>query len=54
MRKFNSDKEAADSLHQAYLGLNHEISKIIIGQDEVVRLVLTAIFSQGSTRASGT
>ena len=47
MRKFNSDKEAADSLHQAYLGLNHEISKIIIGQDEVVRLVLTAIFSQG-------
>lgn len=47
MRKFNSDKEAADSLHQAYLGLNKEISKIIIGQDEVVRLVLTAIFSQG-------
>lgn len=47
MRKFNSDTEAADSLHQAYLGLNKEISKIIIGQDEVVRLVLTAIFSQG-------
>jgi MoxR-like ATPase len=47
MRKFSSDKEAADSLHQAYIGLNKEISKIIIGQEEVVRLVLTAIFSQG-------
>jgi len=47
MRKFSSDKEAADALYQAYIGLNSEISKIIIGQDEVVRLVLTAIFSQG-------
>ena len=32
-------------------GLNHEISKIIIGQDEVVRLVLTAIFSPGALLA---
>ncbi|WP_026461650.1 AAA family ATPase [Adhaeribacter aquaticus] len=47
MKHFSSDKEAADALHQAYRGLNSEISKIIIGQDEVVRLVLTAIFSQG-------
>lgn len=47
MKQFSSDKEAADALHQAYRGLTGEISKIIIGQDEVVKLVLTAIFSQG-------
>jgi len=47
MKQFTSDKEAADALHQAYRDLSSEISKIIIGQDEVVRLVLTAIFSQG-------
>lgn len=47
MKQFSSDKEAADALHQSYRGLSNEISKIIIGQDEVVRLVLTAVFSQG-------
>src|SRR5215217_7133537 len=47
MKQFSSDKEAADALYQAYRDLNAEISKIIIGQDEVVKLVLTAIFSQG-------
>jgi MoxR-like ATPase len=47
MKQFSSDKEAADALYQAYRDLSNEISKIIIGQDEVVRLVLTAIFSQG-------
>jgi MoxR-like ATPase len=30
-----------------YKKLNSEISKVIIGQDEVVRLLLTAIFCQG-------
>jgi MoxR-like ATPase len=47
MKQFSSDKEAADALYQAYRDLSGEISKIIIGQDEVIRLVLTAIFSQG-------
>src|SRR5918997_320868 len=47
MKQFRSDKEAADALYQAYRDLSGEISKIIIGQDEVVRLMLTAIFSQG-------
>jgi len=47
MKQFTSDKEAADALYQAYRNLSSEISKIIIGQDEVVRLVLTAVFSQG-------
>ncbi|WP_303310325.1 MoxR family ATPase [Hymenobacter sp. BT730] len=44
---FVSDKEAADALAQSYQTLRQEIGKVIIGQDEVVRLVLTAVFSQG-------
>lgn len=47
MKQFPSDKEAADALAQAYKNLTREISKVIIGQDDVVRLVLTAVFSQG-------
>ncbi len=44
---FTSDKEAADALASSYHRLRAEIAKVIVGQDEVVRLVLTAIFSQG-------
>ena len=44
---FQSDVEAADALKQAYQTLSKEISKVIIGQDEVIRLLLTAIFCQG-------
>lgn len=47
MKTFQSDVEAADALAAIYKKLNAEISKVIIGQDEVVKLVLTAIFSQG-------
>lgn len=47
MRAFSNDVEAADALHEAYVKLTKEISKVVIGQDEVVRLLLTAIFSQG-------
>ncbi len=42
-----SDVEAADALHAVYKKLNTEISKVIIGQEEVVKLVLTAIFCKG-------
>lgn len=42
-----SDVEAADQMHEIYKKLNTEISKVIIGQDDVVRLVLTAIFCKG-------
>ncbi len=45
--KFKSEVEAADSLFATYQKLNKEISKVIIGQDEVVRLLLTSLFSQG-------
>jgi MoxR-like ATPase len=39
--------QTADALAQAYKDLSKEIGKVIIGQDEVVRLVLTSIFCQG-------
>ncbi|SDY53882.1 AAA family ATPase [Hymenobacter psychrophilus] len=44
---FTSDKEAADALAAAYQQLRREIGKVIIGQEDVVELVLTAVFSQG-------
>ncbi|MCC2548419.1 MoxR family ATPase [Hymenobacter sp. BT175] len=44
---FSSDKEAADALAASFKTLRQEIGKVIVGQDEVVRLVLTAVFSQG-------
>ncbi|PKV66671.1 AAA family ATPase [Pontibacter ramchanderi] len=47
MKQYTSDKEAADALHRAYQDLTSEISKVIVGQEEVVRLVLTAVFCQG-------
>jgi len=47
MKEFTSDVEAANELHKVYNTLKDEISKVIIGQDEVVRLLLTSIFCQG-------
>lgn len=53
MTKYASDVEAADALASAYKKLAKEISKIVIGQDEVVRQVLTAIFCQGHSLLVG-
>jgi MoxR-like ATPase len=53
MTKFNSDVEAADALASTYNRLRGEIAKIVIGQDEVVRQVLTAIFCQGHSLLVG-
>jgi MoxR-like ATPase len=47
MEEIKSDVEAANALFETNKKLNAEISKVIIGQDEVVQLVLTAIFCQG-------
>ncbi|MBX2842856.1 MAG: MoxR family ATPase [Flammeovirgaceae bacterium] len=44
---FNSDQEAADALKETYEKLTKEISKVIIGQEEVIKLILTSIFCQG-------
>ncbi len=45
--KYQSDVEAAEAMTKAYQELRTEIGKVIIGQDEVVKLLLTAIFCQG-------
>ena len=45
--KFTSDVAAAEALKESYEKLRLEIGKVIVGQDETVRLLLTAIFCQG-------
>ena len=47
MTQFSSDAEAIDSLKVKYNLLNKEISKVIVGQDEVIKKVLIAILSNG-------
>ena len=53
MAKFASDVEAAKALAESHQKLKAEISKVVIGQDEVVRQVLTAIFCQGHSLLVG-
>jgi MoxR-like ATPase len=53
MQKFASDVEAADALADAAKKLKKEIARVIIGQDEVVRLVLTGVFCQGHSLLIG-
>ncbi len=45
--EYNSDVKAAESLLEKYNLLRTEISKVIIGQDEIVHQTLLAIFSKG-------
>jgi MoxR-like ATPase len=47
MIKFETEKEAADALFKDFDTLRAEIGKVIIGQEETVKLLLTAIFCQG-------
>jgi MoxR-like ATPase len=53
MQKYSNDVEAADALAVSYQKLKNEIAKVVIGQDEVVRLVLTAIFCKGHSLLVG-
>ncbi len=46
-KTYNSDVEALQDLVKSYHDLRNEISKVIVGQDEVVRDVLISIYSQG-------
>ena len=50
---FKNDVEAADGLAQGYKNLKSEIAKVVVGQDDVVRLVLTSIFCQGHSLLVG-
>jgi MoxR-like ATPase len=47
MTKYNSDTEALDAFVEKYKHLKAEIGKVIVGQDEVLKNVLIAIFSKG-------
>ena len=47
MANIKSDVEAEDALAQAYKYLSKEISKVIVGQDDVVRAVIISLFSNG-------
>jgi MoxR-like ATPase len=53
MSKYKNEVEAAEALKSAYNQLKSEISKVIVGQDDVVRLVLTSIFCQGHSLLVG-
>ena len=50
---YSSDVAAAEALTQSYQKLKNEISKVVIGQDDTIRLLLTAIFLPGPLPASG-
>lgn len=47
------DVEAAEALAVSFKKLKEEIAKVVVGQDEVVRLVLTGIFCQGHSLLIG-
>ncbi|MBS4055864.1 MAG: MoxR family ATPase [Bacteroidales bacterium] len=47
MVPYQSDVEAADALLEKFNQLRGEIGKIIIGQDEIIKNTLIAIFSKG-------
>ncbi len=53
MQRYANDIEAANALSEAYGKLTNEIARVIVGQDEVIRLVLTGIFCQGHSLLVG-
>lgn len=50
---YNSDVEAVDALKDAYQSLRSEISKVIVGQDDVVKTILLSLFSNGNSLLIG-
>lgn len=53
MKTFNNEVEAANELAAAYNKLKAEIGKVIVGQEDVVRLLLTSMFCQGHSLLVG-
>ena len=47
MNKYANEVEAANALHEAYGKLEKEVSKIILGQAQVVKLLITSLFCEG-------
>lgn len=52
-KKFQNEKEAADALASKYKALRKEISKVIVGQDDVVEKLLIALFCKGHSLLVG-
>lgn len=53
MLNFKDDVEAVDGLADAYHKLRHEISKVIVGQEDVVKSVLISLFCDGHSLLVG-
>ncbi|MFK7908474.1 MAG: AAA family ATPase [Chitinophagales bacterium] len=53
MAAYKSDVEAIDALSATYRKLRSEISKVIVGQDEVVKKVLICVFCDGHSLLVG-
>jgi MoxR-like ATPase len=53
MAEFQNEVEAARELSRTYVKLKKEIGKVIIGQDEAIKAVLMALFSNGHSLLFG-
>ncbi|WP_421797615.1 AAA family ATPase [Haliscomenobacter sp.] len=51
--EYKSDVEAVDAMAQSYKDLKKEIGKVIVGQDDVVKAVIIALFSNGHSLLVG-
>lgn len=50
---YSNDIEAAEDLRRIYQNISHEVHKVVIGQEQVVRDVVTCIFCNGHTLLVG-
>ncbi len=48
-----SDEQAVQRLHEAYAVIRAEVGKVIVGQDEVIDLLLIALFARGHVILEG-
>ena len=51
--QYKTDVEAVDALARSYKALSSEISKVIIGQEDVVKAVIISLFSNGHSLLVG-
>lgn len=45
--QYQNEVEAVDALHQSFNRVKAEIGKVVVGQDDIIKSVLIAIFSNG-------
>lgn len=45
--QYKNEVEAVNALHQAFNNIKAEIGKVVVGQDDIIKSVLIAIFSNG-------